>query len=40
MFLDDVTIPQLEKELKVKVQIIPADGAGTLRALLGQQAEA
>ncbi len=40
MFLDDVTISQLEKELKVKVQIIPADGAGTLRALLGQQAEA
>ena len=40
MFLDDVTIPQLERELKVKVQIIPADGAGTLRALLGQQAEA
>lgn len=35
MFLDDVTIPQLEKELKVKVKIIPADGAAALRAILG-----
>ena len=35
MFLDDVTIAQLEKELKVKVKIIPADGAAALRAILG-----
>lgn len=40
MFLDDVTIPQLEKELHVKVQIIPVDGAGTVRAVLGADAKA
>lgn len=34
-FLDDITIPQLEKELKVKIEILAADGAGSLRGMLG-----
>ena len=37
MFLDSVTLAQLEKQLGVKVKILPADGAGTLRALLGEK---
>ena len=35
MFLDDITIPQLEQELNVKIQILPVDGAGSLRGMLG-----
>ena len=37
MFLDSVTLAQLEKQLGVKVKILPADGAGTLRAVLGEK---
>lgn len=32
-FLDDITIKELEKELKVKVRLLPQDGAQTLKAL-------
>ena len=34
-FLDDWTIQRLEKALKVKVRILPTDGAALARALLG-----
>lgn len=33
-FLDDITIKELEKELKVKVRLLPQDGAQTLKVLL------
>ncbi len=35
MFLDNITIPQLEQELGVKVEILSVDGAGSLRGMLG-----
>lgn len=35
MFLDNITIPQLEQELDVKVEILGVDGAGSLRGMLG-----
>lgn len=34
MFLDDVTVKDLEKALGVKVRILPSRGAELLRALL------
>ena len=36
MFLDDTTVTQLAKELKVKVQLIPVSGAENCLALLGK----
>lgn len=38
-FLDDITVEELEKELKVKIKILPADGAGCLRGMLGLKDE-
>jgi NifB/MoaA-like Fe-S oxidoreductase len=34
-FLDDVTKADLERELKVKVTIVPRDGEALLRAIMG-----
>lgn len=36
-FLDDVTKEDLERELKVKVTIVPRDGEALLRAIMGLQ---
>lgn len=36
MFLDDTTLDQLSRELKVKVQLIPVSGAENCLALLGK----
>ena len=36
-FLDDVTISQLQKELGIKVTIVPSDGESLLRAILGEE---
>lgn len=33
-FLDDITVKELEKQLKVKVRLLPQDGAEMLKALL------
>ena len=38
-FLDDVTVSQLEKELNIKVVIVPSDGESLLKALLGEELE-
>ncbi len=35
MFLDDITLPQLERALGVKVKVIPSRGCDCVRALLG-----
>ena len=35
MFLDSMTLPQLEHQLGVRVKVIPSGGAETLRAVLG-----
>lgn len=35
MFLDDITLPQLERALGVKVKVIPSHGDDCVRALLG-----
>ena len=37
MFLDSITISQLEKRLGARIKILPSDGAGTLRAVLGEK---
>ena len=38
-FLDDVTKEQVERELGVRVQIVPADGSALLDAFLGYEAD-
>ena len=36
-FLDDITVTQLGKELSCRVTILPVDGAGSCRAMLGER---
>ena len=36
-FLDDITVTQLGKELGCRVTILPVDGAGSCRAMLGER---
>ena len=36
-FLDDVTVSQGERELHVKVTIVPSDGESLLKAILGEE---
>ena len=39
-FLDDITVSQVEQELKVRVVIVPSDGASLLKAILGEKIKA
>ena len=39
VFLDDVTVEQVSKELNIKVTIVPRDGKALLRALTGEENE-
>ena len=36
-FLDDITVTQLGKELGCRVAVLPVDGAGSCRAMLGER---